>query len=558
MTASTLPLRTGGHLLVDQLLVQKVDTVFCVPGESYLEVLDGLYDARDRIRLINARHEAGAANMAEAYGKLTGRPGICMVTRGPGACHAAVGVHTAFQDSTPMILLIGQVGREFADREAFQEIDYRAMFAPVAKWVAQIEVTARIPEYLARAFTVATQGRPGPVVLALPEDMLREAAQVPDAPRSRPIRGGVPAVELDELRDRLVAAERPMVLVGGSGWSDAACRHIQSFCESNGLPVACSFRRQDIFDNNSASFAGDLGTSGPPALVKRMKQADLLVVVGARLGEMTTQGYTIMDPPVAGRSLVHIHADSGELGRVYAPDLAINTGVNAFAEAVADARWISADRYKAWRENARADYLAYMEPNTPPGPVDLPEVMRQLQPFLQGDYVLTLDAGNHTGWPQRFLSYARPGRQIGPTSGAMGYSVPAAVAASLVRPDALVIGCVGDGGFMMSGQEIATAVQHGGRPIVLVFNNGMYGTIRMHQERHHPGRVIGTDLTSPDFVAYGKALGAHSERVTSTEEFLPAFERARASGKAAVIDIEADPELVSTRFTLSSLGVVAN
>ena len=545
--------RSGGRILVDQLLVHGTDMAFCVPGESYLEVLDGLHDARDRIRLINARHEAGAANMAEAYGKLTGRPGICLVTRGPGACHAAVGVHTAFQDSTPMILFVGQVGRDAMDREAFQEIDYRQMFGPVAKWAAQIDVTSRIPEYLARAFRVATSGRPGPVVLALPEDMLRETAAVADAVPSPGAQPAVAPEQLARVRAMLGEAERPLLLVGGPGWTDDACRLIVAFAEANGLPAACSFRRQDVFDNGSPCFAGDLGTSGPPALVRRVGEADLLLVVGARLGEMTTQGYSVLRPPRPRQRLVHVHASPDEPGRVFAPDLAVVSSSAAFAQAASGLEPFGPDRWRAWREAARRDFLAAIEPPAHSGPLDVARVLADLRSRLPEDFIVTLDAGNHTGWPQRFLTHRRPGRQVGPTSGAMGYSVPAAVAASLVHPDRLVIGCVGDGGFVMSGLEIATAVQHGGRPIVLVFNNGMYGTIRMHQEREHPERVVGTDLVNPDFVALARAIGAHGEAVTRTEEFRPAFERAVASGRPALIELRTDPELVSTRTTIAGL-----
>ncbi|MBB6307453.1 thiamine pyrophosphate-binding protein [Xanthobacter tagetidis] len=550
--------RTGGRILVDQLLIHGADTAFCVPGESYLEVLDALFDARDRFSLVNARHEAGAANMAEAYGKLTGRPGIAMVTRGPGACHAAVGVHTAFQDSTPMILLIGQVGRDMMDREAFQEIDYRQMFGPVAKWAAQIDVTARIPEYMARAFRVATSGRPGPVVLALPEDMLTETADTPDAAPWRPVEPTPPPeAALETLRALLDKSERPLVLIGGPGWTDAAAAAIRVFAEANGLPVATSFRRQDAFDHRSESFAGDLGTSGPPSLVRDVKEADLLLVVGARLGEMTTQGYTVLDSPQPRQVLVHVHPDPDELGRVYAPDLAVSATAGAMAAALGERRWFSPARWAAWRERLRTGYLDALRPSHPPGELDLPACMAALAGRLGADGIVTVDAGNHTGWPQRFLPFGRPGRLLGPTSGAMGYSVPAGVAAALVHPDRVVVSCVGDGGFMMSGQEIATAVQHGGKPIVLLFNNSTYGTIRMHQEREHPGRVVGTDLVNPDFVAMAAAMGAHAERVTRTEEFAPALDRALAAGRAALIELAVDPEIVSTRTTISALRAKA-
>lgn len=549
--------RTGGQILVDQLVLHGADTAFCVPGESYLEVLDALFDARDKIRLFNARHEAGAASMAEAYGKLTGRPGICMVTRGPGACHAAAGIHTAFQDSTPLILLIGQVGRDMLDREAFQEIDYRQMFGPVAKWAAQIEMTSRIPEYIARAFHVATSGRPGPVVLALPEDMLVERATVEDATSYVPVQAEPTPGQIERAKALLATAERPLMLVGGSNWSDAATAQIRQFAEANGIPVATSFRRQDTIDNRSPCFAGDLGTSGPKALIQRFKDADLLFVVGARLGELTTQGYTVLDAPKPRQRLIHVLPDADEIGRVFIPDLGIVSSQNAFAAALTPAQWFSPDRWSAWRSSANKDYRAAIVTPAYQGPLDLGLVMSALRDALPPDAIVTLDAGNHTGWPQRFLSYGRPGRQLGPTNGSMGYSVPAAVAASLIHPDRVVVGCVGDGGFMMSGQEIATAVQHGGAPIILVFDNRMYGTIRMHQEREHPMRVIGTDLVNPDFVMMARGMGANAELVTKTEEFAPAFARARQSRRPSLIALQTDPELITTTTTISAIRQAA-
>jgi acetolactate synthase-1/2/3 large subunit len=549
--------RSGGQVLVDQLVVHGADMAFCVPGESYLEVLDALYDVRDRIRLINARHEAGAANMAEAYGKLTGRPGIAMVTRGPGACHASIGVHTAFQDSTPMILLIGQVDRGTVDREAFQEVDYRQMFGPLAKWAAQIDQAERIPEYMARAFRVATSGRPGPVVLALPEDMLLDEVEVADAKPYTAVQPVADARDVEQLAKMLEKAERPMLVVGGPGWTDAACAQMLAFAEAWTLPATTSFRCMDQLDNRSKVYAGDFGTSTAPTLLKRIKDVDLLIVVNARLGEQTTQGYAIVDIPEPKQALVHVYPDPNELGRVYRPTLGIASGPNAFAAALAKLKPSAAPKWKAWTEAARADYLASLEPTPYNGALDMGRALADIRDALPRDAIVTLDAGNHTGWPQRYLIYGRPGRLIGPTSGAMGYSVPAAVAASLVHRDRLVIGCVGDGGFMMSGQELTTAVQHGGKPIVLVFNNRTYGTIRMHQEREHPERVVGTDLTNPDFAALGRAYGCHVETVTRTDEFAPAFERAAKSGKAALIELRTDPELITTRTTIAALREAA-
>ncbi|MEX6506569.1 thiamine pyrophosphate-dependent enzyme [Jiella sp. M17.18] len=542
--------RTGGRILVDQLLAQGADTAFCVPGESYLAVLDALHDSREAIRLVNARHEAGAANMAEAYGKLTGRPGLCFVTRGPGACHAAVGVHTAFQDSTPMILFVGQVGRDMRDREAFQEIDYRQMFGPVAKWAAEIDSAARIPEYVARAYRTAMSGRPGPVVLALPEDMLTETADVPDAPHVGPVAGNLSAADADAIRAVLETAKKPLMLVGGSGWSDEAARGITAFAEANGLPVACSFRRQDVVSSRSPAFVGDFGTSGLPSLVKRMAEVDVLFVAGARLGEMTTKGYTTLDAPGPKPRVIHVHAGADEIGRVFQPELGLNASSAHLAETLAEARWFDGARWQDWRGELRAAFQADQEPQGEAGPLDLSAAFAALRETLGEDAIVTVDAGNHTGWPQRYLAYGRPGRQLGSTAGAMGYAVPAAVAAAIRHPERTVIGCVGDGGFQMSGMEIATAVQYGARPIVFVFANGIYGTIRMHQEREYPGRVVGTDLVNPDFRALGAALGAHAERVTTTAEFMPAFERALAAKKAAVIELVTDPARISTRSAL--------
>ncbi|MCD1618596.1 thiamine pyrophosphate-binding protein [Salipiger marinus] len=555
---STPPVRSGGQILVDQLLIHGADTAYCVPGESYLEVLDALHDVTDRFTLINARHEAGAADMAEAYGKLTGRPGICMVTRGPGACHAAIGVHIAQQDSTPMILLVGQIARDTTDREAFQEVDYRAMFGPIAKWATQIDDARRIPEYMARAFRVATSGRPGPVVIALPEDMLTDRVAVPDARPYAATAAGIVPADLDALTAELSRAERPLLLLGGSGWDDAASAAITRFAETNGIPVSCSFRRQDIVDNLSPVYAGDFGTSTAPSLYKRLAEADLLVVIGARLGEMTTRTYTTMDSPNPGIRLVHVHPEADEIGRVYSPDLGLACAPAVLAEALDGTDLGRKDQWADWCAALHGDYLADTEaPNGGDWQLDMGVALTQIRDSLPDDVVVTLDAGNHTGWAQRFLRFGRPGRIVGSTCGAMGYSVPAAVAASLRNPDQLVLSFVGDGGFMMSGAELATAAQYGGRPIVLLFNNGTYGTIRMHQEREHPERVSGTTLRNQDFVRMAEGLGCYAERVTRTEEFAPAFERARASGQPAVLELVTDPEQISTRTTITALRKAA-
>lgn len=552
MSPSPLP-RTGGQLVVDALKGHGVDMAFAVPGESYLAVLDALYDASNAIKLITCRHEAGAANMAEAYGKLTGRPGICMVTRGPGACHASIGVHNAMQDSTPLILLIGQVARGHRDREAFQEIDYRRFFGQMTKWAAEIDSAARIPEYMHRAFTVATSGRPGPVALALPEDMLRETASVADAPAYRSLRAHPGRRDMETLRALLGQAARPIMLVGGGGWTPDSCRQIAAFAGANDLPTCCSFRRQDIVDNGHPNYVGHLNTDPDPRLLERLRAADLVLVVGARLGEISTQGYTLFERAAPDQKLVHVHADGAVLGRVYAPALAIETGMPEFAEAAAQLAPIDTPPWGAWAREAREDYVAFSAPASFSGALDLGACMLALRARLPADAIMTIDAGNFSGWPMRFLPYRTPRTQLGPQSGAMGYAVPAAVSASLVHPERLVLGFVGDGGFLMSEQEIATAVQHGASPIIIVFNNSLYGTIRAHQERSYPGRVVGTDLSNPDFAALARAFGGHGETVERTEEFMPAFERAVASRRLAVMDLRIDPEVITTRTTLSAI-----
>ena len=547
-------LMSGGQLVVAALRAHNVDMAFSVAGESYLEVLDALFDAPD-IRLVTCRQEGGAAFMAEAYGKLTGKPGVLLVTRGPGACNASIGIHTAFQDSTPMVVLVGQVARHQLDREAFQEVDFRRMFAPLAKWVAQIDMAERVPELINQAFQVAASGRPGPVVLALPEDMLRDRCTAAVAGPYQAVRAHPGAADLGELRRLLAAAERPMMLVGGSGWSDQACRDIAGFAEANHLPVCCSFRRQDIVDNRLPCFVGDLGTGASPALVARFKEADLLLAVGARIGEITSQSYSLLGIPEPGKVLVHVHAAAEELGRVFRPTLAIQSGMPEFAAAAAALAPVPAGRWSQWRQAVRAEYEAGLVPSPVPegGLLDLGEIMGSLRDRLPDDAIVTSDAGNFSGWPNRFLQYRRPGRQLGPTGGAMGYGVPAAVAAKLIHADRLVVGFCGDGGFMMTGQELTTATLEGTGPIILVFNNAMYGTIRMHQERRFPGRVVGTALKNPDFLALAGAYGVFGASVTRTEEFAPAFEEAASRNQAALIELKMDPEMITTRTTLSDI-----
>ncbi len=544
--------RTGGKLLADQLAVHGTEFAFCVPGESYLELLDGLYTSP--IRLITCRHEASAANMAEAYGKLTGRPGVCMVTRGPGATHAAVGVHTAFQDSTPLLLLVGQVSSAQEEREAFQEVDYRRMFGPLAKWVAQIDRVDRIPELIARAYTTACAGRPGPVVLALPEDMLAASSDVPDAPAFHRMQPSPAAADIDALRGLLDRAERPFAIVGGGGWTPAAATDLQTFLEANELPAGAAFRRQDAIDNDSPSYVGDVGIGINPSLAERVRTADVLLVVGPRLGEMTTSGYTLLDVPRPQQTLVHVHPGAEELGRVYQAQLPILAGMEHFAAAVRDLRV-----EPRWREatiQARANYEAWQRHESMAGDVDLGECIAQLRERVP-DAIVSNGAGNHTVWVHRFWRFHSYPSQLAPTSGAMGYGVPAAVAAKVLHPERDVVCFSGDGDFLMSGQELATAVQYDLPIVIIVVDNGMYGTIRMHQERQFPGRVVGTDLVNPDFAAYARAFGARGETVERTDEFLPALERALGSGCPAVLALRIDPEAITPRTTLSAIRAAA-
>ncbi len=549
--------RTGGQILVDQLITHGADLAFCVPGESYLPVLDALYGARDKIRLITCRHESGAANMAEAHGKLTGAPGICFVTRGPGATNASIGVHTAFQDSTPMILFIGQVGSDFLEREAFQEIDYRRMFGPMSKWVAQIDRTDRIPEFIARAYQVATSGRMGPVVLALPEDMLSATAEVVDARRWQQVDSAPSATALASLSNMLRSAQRPFLLVGGSGWSETSCNDLQRFVETQKIAVGCEFRSQDLFDNAHSNYAGDVGIGINPKLAERIKASDLIVCLGARLGEITTSGYGLITAPVPAQKLVHIHPGAEELGRVYHADLMINATISATARALAALPRVTRGEVEASVADANADYGTWQARKEVPGRVQMWDVMQQLDKVLPPDAIVTNGAGNYTTWVHRFHRYRGFRTQLAPASGAMGYGFPAAIAAKAVYPERKVINFAGDGCFLMTGQELATAVQYELNVIVIVVNNEMYGTIRMHQEREYPGRVHGTSLVNPDFAAYAKSFGAHGEVVASTDEFAPALERAFNAGKPALIEIRLDPEAITPNATLSAIRKAA-
>jgi acetolactate synthase-1/2/3 large subunit len=545
-------MRTGGEILADQLVIHGVRHVFCVPGESYIAALDGLYGGP--IALTVCRQEGGASMMAETIGKATGRPGICFVTRGPGATNAASGLHIARQDSTPMILFVGQVARDMREREAFQELDYRAVFGSIAKWVTEIDDPARIPELVSRAFYTATNGRPGPVVVALPEDMLEERVTVADLPAFEPIETSPGAADIERMRQLLAAAERPMIIAGGSRWSEQASAALMRFAERFDIPVATSFRRTHVIDPLHPSYAGDLASGPNPKLLARVKASDLVLLIGGRLGEWPTQGYTLLNVPVPKQTLIHVHPGIEELGRVYRPQLAIHATPTAFVDALDE---IAAPNDIRWRDEtklAHADYLAFSEkPTAVPGPVNLGEIVIGLRDALPADAVVCTGAGNFSIWVQRFYRYRRFGTQYAPISGSMGYGLPAAVAMKRMHPDRTVVAFCGDGDFLMTGQEFATAVQYDLPIIAIVVDNGMYGTIRMHQERHHPGRVIATTLRNPDFAAYAKAFGGVGATVEKTADFAAAFKAAQQSGKPAIIHIKVDPDAIAPGTTLSAI-----
>ena len=547
-----LKVRHGGRILADALAGHGVRMAFGVPGESYLPVLDGFYDLRERMKFVSCRQEGGASYMAEAWGKLTGEPGVLFVTRGPGATNGSVGVHTAFQDSTPMVVFIGQVGNDFAEREAFQEIDYRRMYGQMAKWVAQIDRTERIPEYVSHAFHTATAGRPGPVVLALPEDMLFAEAAVADVPRYKVVRPAPAPRDMQALQKMLQSASRPFVLIGGGGWSREACDGLRAWIEASELPVGTSFRCQDLFDNRHANYAGDVGIGINPKLAERVKDADVVLVIGARLGEMTTGGYTLFEAPVPRQALAHVHAGAEELGRVYHAALPINSGAAQFVEALASVK-LDGSKWRARTGAAREEYLAWTEPRPIPGRLQYAEVVKWLDSRLPEDAIVAGGAGNFSGWMHRFFRYKGFRSQLGSTAGSMGCGLPGAIAAKLAEPNRTVIAVCGDGDFLMNGQEFATAMQYGAPVVALVVNNGMYGTIRMHQEREYPERVFGTELKNPDFAAYARAFGGHGETVETTDQFAPAFERALASGKPAIVELKIDPEAITTATTLSTI-----
>ena len=565
MTATS---RIGGHALVETLIEQGIDTCFGVPGESFLAVLDGFHEHGDRIRFIACRHEGGASFMADAQGKLTGRPGICFVTRGPGASNAAIGLHTAFQDSTPMILFIGQVATEQRDREAFQEVDYRQMFGPgtlgMAKWVGEVHDAARLPEYVSRAFHTAMQGRPGPVVLVLPEDILTATTDAVVLPRVEPGLSWPAPQSLVDVGTILDAAERPFVIVGGSGWTTESCLALEHFVERWQLPVGCAFRFQDTFDNRHPNYAGDVGIGINPGLAARIRDADVVLAIGTRLGEMTTGGYTLLHAPRSTQRLIHIHAGAEELGRVFAADVSIQASMACAAPAldtIARPTSVTSPGRAERTRQARADYEANLEP-VAVDPLDMAEVILCIQRLAPENTIYTNGAGNFSGWLHRFCRYPglrHHGRtQLAPTSGAMGYGVPAAVAASLLYPERTVVNIAGDGDFLMTGQELATATGYGARKLIcVVVDNGTFGTIRMHQEREYPGRVSGSDLFNPDFVALALAYGWQSELVTATAEFEPAFVRALANESPTLLHLRLDPDVSTSRTTLTAIRAAA-
>ncbi|WP_099825198.1 thiamine pyrophosphate-binding protein [Oceaniglobus indicus] len=538
--------RHAGDLLTQCLAAQGVERVFCIPGESFLAALDGLYDAD--IDVVVARQEGGAAMMAEATGKLTGRPGIAFVTRGPGATNASAGVHVAFQDSTPMILFVGQVASDQRDREAFQEVDYRAMFGPLAKWVAQIDRADRIPEYVSHAFHVAQTGRPGPVVLALPEDMLSGPAEGTPVPAATLPSGAAADRDIAAVIDRLSRAERPLVIAGGGGWSAQAATDLGAFADTMGLPVGASFRCQDYLDNRHANYVGDVGIGINPALAQTVRDADVILALGARLGEMTTSGYTLLTPPVTRQSLIHIHADPSEIGRVYRPELAV---VGQPGPVVGQLRAAATARAGGtWLSDARAAYEDWQVPRKTPGALKMEQVVAHLNDVLPDDAILTNGAGNYSAWLHRYYRYRGWRTQLAPTSGSMGYGLPAAIAAKLQHPDREVICLAGDGCFQMVSQEFGTACEQGANIIVMISDNGMYGTIRMHQQRTYPGRPSGTRLKNPDFAALARAYDGFGATVTTTADFAPALAEARSAGRPAILHLRIDPSALSPKLIL--------
>jgi acetolactate synthase-1/2/3 large subunit len=552
--------RSAARILIDQLQIQGVNHVFCVPGESYIAVLDALYDAAG-IRLIVNRHESGSTFMADAYAKLTGQPGVAFVTRGPGATNASIGVHTAFQDSTPMVLFIGQVGSDFVEREAFQEIDYRRMFGQMAKWVAQIDRADRIPEYVAHAFQVATSGRPGPVVLALPEDLLEQEAEVEDAICHQPVQSAPTDAQIEAIRRLLGQARSPLVLLGGTGWTEAACDNLRRFVEANHLPVACAFRYQDLFDNRHPSYVGDVGIGINPKLAQRVRAADVLLAIGPRLGEMTTSGYSLLAVPRPRQTLIHVHQGAEELGRVYQAQMMIASGMPQLAAGLARMVPVQSPAWAATTREARAEYEAWQAQAPVYGAekprLDLWQIVQMLQATVPADTIVTNGAGNFSSWAHRYWRYGGLRTQLAPTAGSMGYGVPAGIAAKLLAPERTVVTFAGDGDFLMTAQELATAAMYQAGVLILVFNNGMYGTIRMHQERHYPARVIGTELVNPRFDLLAQSFGGFGRVVESSAQFAPVLAEAidftRARKLPALIELRTDAQIITPGTTLDAI-----
>lgn len=547
-------MQNGGQLLVKSLVALGARKAFGVPGESYLAVLDALHDTAGKLDFVLCRNEGGAAFMAAAFGKLTGQPGICMVTRGPGVTNASIGIHTAMQDSAPMLVFVGQVGTDMKGREAFQEIDYRAMFGTVAKWVVEIDDADRLPEILSRAWITATTGRPGPVVVALPEDML--TSQTAALALTGPARIAEPAPEAGALRDAmalLASAKRPAILLGGCNWTDEGKTALKAFAEASDIPVVAALRYQDMFDNHSPAYAGDLGLGLAAGVRKTMAEADVILALNTRFGEISTEGYTLFAVPHPMQKIIHVHGSDRELGKIYIPQIGIHAGPNAFVAALTPVKGDWAD----WRARARADYEATFALPPQPSPVDMVEVTAHLNKVLPPDAILTNGAGNFTIWPNKFFKFGPKARLLAPQSGAMGYGLPAAIAAKVAHPTRTVLCFAGDGDFQMNCQELGTAMQAGAQPIVLILNNGTYGTIRAHQERNYPARVSGTDLHNPDFTALARAYGFHAERVETTAEFAAAFDRALASTTGAVLDLNISPEALTPRVTLSQMRATA-
>ncbi len=554
----------AGHLLVECLVEQGVTHAFGVPGESFLAVLDGFHAYRDHIQFITNRQEGGAAFMAEAQGKLTGRPGICFVTRGPGATNASIGVHTAFQDSTPMVLFVGDVGSDYRDREAFQEVDYNSFFGPntkgLAKRVERVDDPERLPEYVSRAFAMAMNGRPGPVVVVLPEDMLTQMVTARPLPRLDAVEAWCDPGALRKLREMLLAAQRPFVIAGGGGWTPQAAQALQRFAEAWKLPVGNAFRFQDTFDNHHLLYAGDVGIGINPALARRIESSDLIIALGPRLGEMTTGGYALLKAPKTAQKLVHIHGGAEELHRVYHADLAMNATMNAAARALEVLSPPPELPWEAWAQEAHADYLANLQPQPLPGPIDMPAIIACIDRHLPADAIVTNGAGNFASWMHRFHRHHGLAKghktQLAPTSGAMGYGVPAGIGASILT-GRTVLTIAGDGDFLMNGQELATAMQFGGKTIIVLLNNGMFGTIRMHQEREYPHHESGSGLRNPDFVALAQAYGYAGVRIERTDQFEPALSAALALNRGTLIEVRLDPEVITTRATMTAIREAA-